>query len=943
MKRFLLKPRILTTETAIPIAIILLVGLLSVTWFRGNFLIKSGDSFFGLSPNYELTFRSYIWYPAGGVQTQQFTFFPYLLFMAFLENIGISLVTSEKILFYLLFTSSGLSMYYLSAVLTGKDQKRLIGLTSAILYMMNSFTLINIWGGGFTTIVFVYPLLPLSLALFIKGLNTKNFRYLFVISLFWLIFSAALANPAFALPIWMVLISYLGYYIIVEQRNRANIVYALKFCSILLIVWLFLNMFWILPTLPFIGKLYGAAQASGGYTSIFVLTSVSTNILNSLRLLGFWTFYSNFFGDPYFHFASIYLTNPFFVIVSFLIPILAFLPLLFKHKDKYIVYIALLTVCGLFIIKQYNSPFGELNLWIIQNVPYVGMFRDTYEKFGLIVSMGYAFLIGTSVFMIYNYMKKHLTSQHLKTHRGIKKHAPVVFVIIFLLVMQIFMFPFWTGDVIYSGGKIQFSSRLQVPAYYNETAEWINTQPEQFNLLYLPIYTGTFRYILNGTHYGGSDPLDEYFFHKPEIICTWNQESDFGWDAIEPVISVNDPTDSFGKMLTMMNIKYIVVHNDFDPMFTPISPAQLKIDLNRQEGISLVKSFGQIDIYENNFWKPSEIYATSNVVSIQGDVDNLAGYLNNVMDVAERTDFSVDESVMLLSSQNGLSQLSNIPLSIVNYDPLNITCTVYDGDINPANWTSLITDQYAARYYNGWKGVISTNGQGDPDMLIFPSLNSSPYVFPSFSPSGWAAYNSTLLYLVTGENPLTISSILVDGSPASDIAGVWWESDWIGMNTKNITYPIVIPPHQRAIIQINHKADNVTLVEAPPDFRIPQEKTELYIGYQEINPTEYTVSINASQPYFLVFSEPYDKNWVAYVDGQQLSDKFHFIANGNANAWYVNKTGTYTVTLEFWPQKLFYVGSAISITTLISCIIYLSKNKIKRFYQEYFKKNKINN
>lgn len=38
-------------------------------------------------------------------------------------------------------------------------------------------------------------------------------------------------------------------------------------------------------------------------------------------------------------------------------------------------------------------------------------------------------------------------------------------------------------------------------------------------------------------------------------------------------------------------------------------------------------------------------------------------------------------------------------------------------------------------------------------------------------------------------------------------------------------------------------------------------------------------------------------------------------------------------------QKLFYIGVAISITTLIACISYISKDKIKIIYQKHIKKN----
>ena len=57
-------------------------------------------------------------------------------------------------------------------------------------------------------------------------------------------------------------------------------------------------------------------------------------------------------------------------------------------------------------------------------------------------------------------------------------------------------------------------------------------------------------------------------------------------------------------------------------------------------------------------------------------------------------------------------------------------------------------------------------------------------------------------------------------------------------------------------------------------------------------------------------------------------------ANGNSHDY---STGTYTITLEFWPQNLFYVGSAISIVTLILCILYVSKDKIKIIYRKHIK------
>jgi hypothetical protein len=112
------------------------------------------------------------------------------------------------------------------------------------------------------------------------------------------------------------------------------------------------------------------------------------------------------------------------------------------------------------------------------------------------------------------------------------------------------------------------------------------------------------------------------------------------------------------------------------------------------------------------------------------------------------------------------------------------------------------------------------------------------------------------------------------------------------------------------------------------------------LTYTKNNPTKYAIDVNTSTPFFLVFSESYHKDWVASIEGQHIPDEYHFVANGFANGWYINKTGTFTVTIEFLPQQLFYAGSAISVTTLIMCVVYLSKNKIKIVFQK-IARNKI--
>ena len=87
----------------------------------------------------------------------------------------------------------------------------------------------------------------------------------------------------------------------------------------------------------------------------------------------------------------------------------------------------------------------------------------------------------------------------------------------------------------------------------------------------------------------------------------------------------------------------------------------------------------------------------------------------------------------------------------------------------------------------------------------------------------------------------------------------------------------------------------------------------------------------------------------------ELPEENHLMANGYANSWVIdtdevcgldsrlrgndngarcvrNADGSYDMELivEFWPQRLFYIGMGISGFTLFSCVFYLGFDYYKR-------------
>jgi len=139
---------------------------------------------------------------------------------------------------------------------------------------------------------------------------------------------------------------------------------------------------------------------------------------------------------------------------------------------------------------------------------------------------------------------------------------------------------------------------------------------------------------------------------------------------------------------------------------------------------------------------------------------------------------------------------------------------------------------------------------------------------------------------------------------------------------------------------------------APPGLQAPE-----HIDFTLVNPTKKLVHVTgASTPFYLAMSESYHPQWRLELNNSRVSGGWHgwlpwvkpnavaasdhFSLDDFLNGWYVdpaglcrghasgcnlNPDGSYNLQLvaEFAPQRWFYVGLIISITTLLACLGYL--------------------
>ena len=131
------------------------------------------------------------------------------------------------------------------------------------------------------------------------------------------------------------------------------------------------------------------------------------------------------------------------------------------------------------------------------------------------------------------------------------------------------------------------------------------------------------------------------------------------------------------KVLALMNVKYVLVHNDAAWSYLSdnnwyVSPIreQIPVILDGQRGFSFERSFGEIDFYRNDYWQPMRVYPASTGILSNGN-------LNQLIETVERSDFNLNDSIIMLSSQIDAQQISNLPISTELVQSSNLNSSYY--------------------------------------------------------------------------------------------------------------------------------------------------------------------------------------------------------------------------------------------------------------------------
>ncbi len=603
----------------IEIIILLLLGLTIISWFSGNYFIKNVDSFFGFNPNAQSYENRYIWQDRNSIGFSQSNFELVLMnyFQAFLVKL-FGIYIFQKIFFYLMFTMAMLAFWifcFFTISSTNDLKNSTSRVLSSIFYASNTFTMSYLWWHHMLLIFFwiAFPLVILFIHKIIKSKSIKKVLiYLLALSFIFFII-----GPAF-IPITLIVLTFyiLITILILKLLKKSEI----KIKNLIIAgIIIFLINFWYL--FPYINTLNEQATFAGEtmkYTSEeqYLFQSNFTQLINELRLMGFFNLYQKLGTDYYYYWNNTYLTNIFMIFLTFIVPFISLL-ILIKDKSKscneLIIISFVSLVLAMFLQKQGSVPFSNINNFLFQ-LPFGSALRHAYDKFAIIVVFSLSILMSYSLLFILNLFKK--------------KSVIAILSILFTALIFTYSYPIWNGEVIYSGGDIIPSHKTIIPQEYYEWGRFMDNISRNQTFVRIAILPSTFHNEAALNWESGiqpnSDPLMQYFLdNKFSLIQNRNgnvYNNIFITDLESYLLPYNESINDYLQLLSLAGTRYLVFHKDWDDNFISYLPKteyyeeMIRNCSNTNNSIIKIKM-----IYSNSKLSVYELYNSSNFITTNNE------------------------------------------------------------------------------------------------------------------------------------------------------------------------------------------------------------------------------------------------------------------------------------------------------------------------------------
>lgn len=573
---------------------------------------------------------------------------------------------------------SGIAMYFLSYFLLRNYEKGykitiLCSFISGLIYMSNPSYMIGDVQ-RYSTIL-GYAIFPLIVLSFIKAID-ENKIYLGIIS-------AVLTFYTFVFDFRYVasaIIFYFLYFIFRQIRVNRSSANDLKMLSITLIMLLAF----------FLSTIFSWYSGKGVFTDVPLSKNAIdipwnnaqfVNILRGMSFMSIPNSYSNF---------PLQISDSYVTIITFIIPIFAFLSIFFNPKNRKVIFFTLIAAIFLIIFSSKSFVY-----WLMLDAPltnFIGRMFRTTRIVDLFISISYGILIGFSLLYVVNKIKNKL-------------FAIMIFSMLIISVV-ITSWPLMTGNI---NGK--FIS-TDIPGEYIEANNWINTQHGDYKIIWIPEFFSAYQPLWAN---GSADNILTYSSSRPTYMCQdrlCKQYLDYTVSLwYNSLLNKND-LNNMANFLSNIDIKYLVLHNDTKYLDRKVDSIIEK--MKNSTDFELVKQINFIYIFENKRYINQKIFIPSKNILVSGGLEtgkNILNILKNdsnmsyknygIFYIDEEKDIGNDLEIFDTIVMTNSKTITDLMVPFIDKENIVIPFD-YSKEYDPNNkWSKgLLTDSHHAVWHN---------------------------------------------------------------------------------------------------------------------------------------------------------------------------------------------------------------------------------------------------
>ena len=484
-----------------------------------------------------------------------------------LAIVGFDANISDKIFFLWPFAFlTGIGSFLLCRYIVKNNAAAFIG---ALVFCYNTY-FIAITTKGHMSLLLAATFAPLGVLFFMRALDERKKNQAIYSALVFFIVSSYDFRIVYML--FFILSFYFLYSVFIrDQFSKMDFLAKTYIYAAFCLVSAGLNLYWIFPLLT---------------TNFFVesdavnrdVISYSLNTLKAMNLFHpFWTG-----GIPdWFDGQKI---SFYFGLVS----LMAFGGLFLKRKNSRVVFWGGVAILGILLSKQTGAPFAEIYLWLRDNLPGFGAFREA-SKFYFIIILAYSILISAFCQFFLEIQSKNGILKKLK-------FVPVIFAGVLFL---------WNTKPILTGEIETFFTPKKASEDYVVLKNYLYSQKEYFRVLY----------ILEEVEWPYYDNIHPKIDVKVTNRAEWKEFVRNKGQGSQPKTKekINSilSQGSSNNLLDISSVKYIVVDPDyFSADWNQFSYLN-KVDIGLEE----------LAIFENKNYRP-HLYLTNDLETIYRAYNN---------------------------------------------------------------------------------------------------------------------------------------------------------------------------------------------------------------------------------------------------------------------------------------------------------------------------------